>query len=430
MDDVIFVGIPPKIMPSTVLGETGYGYLLTMVTNLIDVSTVQTILVQQIEQNRAELVRLYINALRETLFTNRSKIRPAALGQIASDEVDYLLRHLRQTELSGREHGAVLCQMGMSDQSLLYLGMATRHFLVISLDKEWIAPAWEIIDHYLNAIIHGFVQNREEIILLEQEQIRSALEKTLSRYMIEIKEVQGLAQRATDANTFKSRLIAQMSHELRTPVGAMMGMAEILQENIYGPLTPAQQNIVKRIIDNSQNLNQIFSQLLDQAHIESGQLRLKEEEFSPQAMVQMVYSSHLPAALRKGLALLVELDPSLPNKIIGDKTRTTQILSNLVVNAIKYTEKGNVVITARLDNQDHWVIEVRDTGIGISPEAQTYIYDPFRQAEETVNRKHDGVGLGLSIVKQLVVAMNGTIHLQSVLEQGSTFAVVLPLHKV
>jgi signal transduction histidine kinase len=248
--------------------------------------------------------------------------------------------------------------------------------------------------------------------------------------MIEIKEVQGLAQRATDANTFKSRLIAQMSHELRTPVGAMMGMAEILQENIYGSLTPAQQNIVKRIIDNSQNLNQIFSQLLDQAHIESGQLRLKEEEFSPQAVVQMVYAGHLPAALRKGLALLVELDPSLPDKIIGDKTRTTQILSNLVVNAIKYTEKGEVIVAACLNGSDQWVMKVRDTGIGISAEAQTYIYDPFRQAEETVNRKNEGVGLGLSIVKQLVMAMNGTIQLQSALGQGSTFAVALPLRKV
>jgi signal transduction histidine kinase len=400
-----------------------------MATNLIDVSTVQTVLIQQIEQNRAELVSLYSRALRETLFTNRSKIRPAALGQIASDEVDYLLQHLRCAEWSGREHGVVLCQQGLSDQSLLRLGMVTRQFLIIHLDKEWMAPACEIIDEYLSAIIRGFVQNREEVILLEQERIRSALEKTLSRYMIEIKEVQGLAQRATDANTFKSRLIAQMSHELRTPVGAMMGMAEILQENIYGPLTPPQQNIVKRIIDNSQNLNQIFSQLLDQAHIESGQLRLKEEEFSPQAVVQMVYANHLPAALRKGLALLVELEPTLPDKIVGDKTRTTQILSNLVVNAIKYTEKGEVVIAARLDGSERWVMEVRDTGIGISSEAQTYIYDPFRQAEEAGNRRRDGVGLGLSIVKQLVLAMNGTIYLKSAPGQGSTFAVVLPLHR-
>lgn len=397
---------------------------------MIDVATVQTVLVQQIEQNRAELTRLYSGALRETLFTNRSKIRPAALGQIAADEIEYLLQHLQQSERSGSEHGVMLCQLGLSDQSLLRLGMATRQFLVTYLDKEWLVPACEVIDTYLSAIIRGFVQNREEVILLEQERIRSALEKTLSRYMIEIKEVQGLAQRATDANAFKSRLIAQMSHELRTPVGAMMGMAEILQENIYGPLTQPQQNIVKRIIDNSQNLNQIFSQLLDQAHIESGQLRLKEEEFSPQAVVQMVYAGQLPTALRKGLALLVELDPTLPDKIMGDKTRTTQILSNLVVNAIKYTEKGEVVIAVRLDGDDYWMMEVRDTGIGISPEAQTYIYDPFRQAEESVIRRREGVGLGLSIVKQLVAAMNGAISLKSTLGRGSTFTVVLPLRRV
>ncbi len=394
-----------------------------------DLELVQAVVVEQLETGWAELVESYRAALRETLFTNRSEMRPSMIGQIADEAVDHLLDAFRQPARNGILYGEQLSNAGLSEQSVLRLGMVTRQFFIAHLENGQIAPVFSAVDTYLNQVVQGFVQNREKIILTEQEQIRSALHKTISRYTVEINEVQEIAQRATDANSFKNRLIAQISHELRTPVGALMGMAEILQQNIYGPLTSAQQDIVRRIIENAQNLNQIFTQLLDQSHIESGQLHLKEEEFSPYAVVQAVYSSQLPTAIRKHLSLHVDVHSGLPTILLGDKIRTMQILNNLVVNAIKYTQAGHVTIRAYPED-GHWAMEVADTGIGISHDAQGYIFEPFRQADDNGGRQRDGVGLGLSIVKQLVHAMDGTIQVSSSVGRGSTFTVMLPMRKV
>jgi signal transduction histidine kinase len=244
---------------------------------------------------------------------------------------------------------------------------------------------------------------------------------------VKIEESRVLAQRATEANEFKSQLLARISHELRTPVGAMMGMTEMLQQNVYGPLTPAQEDITQRIVNNSQALQHVFGELLDQSQIESGQLRLKEEEYSPQALTQNVYMQCLPLAERKGLALDVQVDPDLPSKLLGDSTRIEQSLSNLVVNAIKFTKVGQVSIRARKEDDGYWTLQVQDTGIGISEETLTYIFEPFRRADESKRREYGGVGLGLAIVKQLVTTMNGTIDVKSEVGRGSTFTIVLPL---
>ena len=122
------------------------------------------------------------------------------------------------------------------------------------------------------------------------------------------------------------------------------------------------------------------------------------------------------------------VDPQLPGTIFGDKVRIEQILSNLVINAIKYTQTGS--IETRIDQHDaeHWIIQVKDTGIGIAEEDRVMIFEPFRQADETIGRRFGGVGLGLAIVQQLVTAMHGRIDVESKIGQGSTFSVTLPLH--
>jgi signal transduction histidine kinase len=242
-----------------------------------------------------------------------------------------------------------------------------------------------------------------------------------------ISEVQILAQKTIEANEFKSRLISRISHEVRTPLGALLGISEMLQQNVYGPLTPAQYDMTGRIISNSRSLERVFSELLDQAQIESGHLRLKKEPFSPRLMAETVYSNCLPLAQRKRLTMQFEVDPNLPPVLIGDPVRVEQILSNLIVNAIKFTETGQVMVCVRREGATHWVLQVSDTGIGIPKETQSYIFEPFRQANEIGGWEVSGVGLGLSIVKQLVIVMGGTIHLHSEVGQGSTFTVLLPL---
>jgi signal transduction histidine kinase len=261
--------------------------------------------------------------------------------------------------------------------------------------------------------------------------LRQALERARRNereLAIKIAESQVLAQKATEANKFKSQLIARISHELRTPLGALMGMSEMLHQDVYGPLTPAQKDITHRIINNSQALHHVFAELLDQSQIELGQLRLNEEPFSPKQLVDKVYAQCLLLAQHKGLALQVEIAPDLPDMVVGDKERTEQVLSNLVVNAIKFTKTGYVQIYSRQEHDDQWILQVKDSGIGISKEAQAFIFEPFRRADESIRREFGGVGLGLAIVQQLVATMNGTIHLESELGRGSTFTVILPLH--
>lgn len=391
-------------------------------TNLL-----QRLLARQVEANRAELENSYRRVLQETLFTNRSDVRPSMLPGIGIQEIDTLIDFLLLHLPSGVGHGIHLCQTGLGEQAVLSLGQVTRQFFLTHLENEQIAPALNVIDAYQNQILQGFIQCRERTILNEQERIRGALERIISRVTVEIKEVQALAQKATEANEFKSRFIARISHELRTPLGSLMGMAEMLQEDVYGPLTPGQKDITQRILTNSQALVHIFDELLDQSQIESGQLRLRDEIFSPAELVRQVHSNCLALALQKTLPLHLKIDQNLPRSAIGDRRRIDQILTNLVVNGIKYTETGSVSIQARKIGSQRWMLQVTDTGIGISKENQAYIFEPFRQADETISRKYGGVGLGLAIVKQLVTAMDGTVNCESEIGRGSTFTVILPL---
>ena len=387
------------------------------------------LLAHRVKTNHADLIGLYRQSLQEDLFSNRSEVRPRELSQIAADEVEALLGYLRDPAFPVFEHGEKFCKKGLSEQTLLGLTRVTRHFFLTHFTGDDMVETLNIIGRYQNSVVRGFIKAREQMILEEQERIRGALQVAVSRYTVEIREVQDLAQKANEANEFKSQFIARMSHELRTPLGALLGLAEMLQQSVYGPLSPPQQDIVRRVIDNAQELKQLFTDLLDQSQIESGQLRLKERGFSPEALAKKVNSNYLAMALQKGLSMHVEVDPKLPENIIGDETRIQQVLSNLVVNAIKFTRKGGITIRVFKRDRSHWALQVKDTGIGIDVEHQAQIFEPFRQADENTSRKYGGVGLGLAIVQQLVQAMNGSVHLESKIGQGSTFTVLLPIRK-
>jgi len=238
-----------------------------------------------------------------------------------------------------------------------------------------------------------------------------------------------LADKAERANHFKSSLIHRISHELRTPISIILPLAEMLGESHYGELSDSQAGIVKRIFSNSIKLEKLIKELLDQSQIESGHLKLNLANFSPAEMARALHLDCLTLAEKQGIGLNIEIDDDIPETILGDQERTEEILRNLVINAIKYTESGGVAIRIRNVDSEHWGFQVEDTGVGISKEAQKYIFDAFRQVDETVKLRHGGVGLGLAIVQYLVVeAMGGTIDLVSELGVGSTFTVVLPIH--
>lgn len=236
--------------------------------------------------------------------------------------------------------------------------------------------------------------------------------------------------REAEISRMKSMLVAMVSHELRTPLGAIEGLAEVLQEGIYGHLADKQQQTVTRIVLNAKRLIGLVGDLLDQAQIEAGTVRLELTSFTSHEFIEAVHDATAEAARQKGLQLVTLLDLSAPENLVGDLSRLSQIAINLIGNAIKFTEQGKVEVRLYQPDSTHWALEVADTGRGIPISAEAYIYDPFRQVDGSVGRRHGGIGLGLSIVKRLVTLMSGEIKLSSRIGRGSTFTVILPLEPV
>lgn len=232
---------------------------------------------------------------------------------------------------------------------------------------------------------------------------------------------------ALEANRLKTQLLAKVSHELRTPLTTILGFAEMLEFGVYGKLAKEQQEAIADIINSADYLKGLVNELLDQAQLEAGKLKLDIQPFAPAELIEDVQAKMNVLAQHKGLCLKTEISPELPTILFGDSARIQQILVNLVSNAIKFTKQGYVGVRVYRSAPMQWALEVSDTGPGIPAEAQGYIFEPFQQVDGSITREHGGSGLGLSIVKQLTTLMAGQVALKSRVGQGSTFTVFLPL---
>ncbi len=232
--------------------------------------------------------------------------------------------------------------------------------------------------------------------------------------------------RQVEIERAKDAMLAVVSHEMRTPLSAISGFAELI---ITSDL-PTAKAMANRIFDNTQRLAVLVNDLLDQAQIQAGALKLRREPYLPALLADSVQKLLSETARKKNVDLTVVAD-GLPEKLVGDVDRVQQILINLVGNAIKFTEPGGKVEVSLLPSSgSRWRILVQDTGIGIPPERLPDIFEPFRRGSDYATRQHQGAGLGLSIVKQLTKLMNGDVAVVSVVNQGSTFTVTLPLETV
>ena len=232
---------------------------------------------------------------------------------------------------------------------------------------------------------------------------------------------------AQEANQFKSQLLAKVSHELRTPLGAIMGFSELMKTGTFGPLNQKQIEVSGQIITSVEFLNEMVNELLDEAQISAKKMVLKLEQFSLSDLLHRLETNMVILVNRKQLAFSLSIDPRLPDMLYGDEARVQQILVNLVGNAIKFTRSGGVSLEAGLQDAQHWMLKITDSGVGVPKEALQYIFEPFRQVESSISYDNRGSGLGLTITKQLVELMDGKITVQSVVGQGSTFTVILPL---
>lgn len=231
-----------------------------------------------------------------------------------------------------------------------------------------------------------------------------------------------------ELDKMKDTFLAIVSHEMKTPLNAILGFAEMIKEAIYGPVSEGQHKAAIRIMENTKRLLSIVSELLDQAQIQSGRMKVSLDPCRPGELVKNVQETMSNLATEKGIQLTAILDPALPEVLMGDPQRLQQIMINLINNSIKFSEPGSSVRMSVICKGDtHWEIQVADTGLGIPKESLKYIFDTFRQVETTAIRKHGGVGLGLAIVKQLVELMNGSISVESQVNVGSVFSVTLPL---
>jgi signal transduction histidine kinase len=238
-------------------------------------------------------------------------------------------------------------------------------------------------------------------------------------------EIQDKSRQLEVASQHKSQFLANMSHELRTPLNAILGYTELMADGAYGEPSEKMLGILKRLEANGKHLLGLINDVLDLSKIEAGQLVLELSDYSVQDIAQTVRSTLEPLAADKKLAFKLELAPELPAGH-GDGRRLTQVLINLVGNAIKFTDAGEVAIKAEADNGSFHV-SVRDTGPGISAADQTKLFQEFQQADNAITKKKGGTGLGLAISKRIIEMHGGKIWVESQLSQGSTFAFKLPV---
>lgn len=235
----------------------------------------------------------------------------------------------------------------------------------------------------------------------------------------QMRQARELAEQAT---RMKSEFLANMRHEIRTPMNHILGMAQLA---LRSGLPPQQHEQVRGIRSSAQQLLGMLSDILDLSAIEAGWLTLQSRGFSPRALVEDVVVQARATATSKGLALRSEVADDLPHLLAGDVEQLRRILSLFVHNAIKFTPQGEVRVAARaLEGDDHMALlrlEVRDTGIGLGPDEQARLFEPFTQADNSATRRHGGAGLGLSLCKALVHLMGGTVGVDSQAGQGSVF---------
>ena len=228
------------------------------------------------------------------------------------------------------------------------------------------------------------------------------------------------------ANRLKSEFLANVSHELRTPMNAIIGYSKLMLDGLDGELNAQQEADLQRVTTAADNLLGLINGLLDLSKIEAGRMEINVEDVDVLPIVEDVVALVRPQSDSKDLIVKADIPIDLPT-ILADRARFRQVLVNLMSNAVKFTDKGAVTVSAT--SGEGWVtVSVADTGIGISSEAQAYIFDEFRQADASTTRRYGGTGLGLAISKRLVALHGGRIWVESGPQGGATFSFTMPVH--
>ena len=256
-------------------------------------------------------------------------------------------------------------------------------------------------------------------------------QKRFENELIEAKQnAEAATKRAEESNKLKEAFLANMSHEIRTPMNAIIGFSDILSKS---KLEEREREFAKTIKAAGENLLTIINDILDISKIEAGMMTFEEHIFSVKEIFESLNVMMMGKAKEKNLELVFICAKDVPDNLLGDPTRLTQILINLAGNAIKFTRKGTVSVNAWINKTENEIsfveFSIADTGIGIPADKLEHIFERFRQAESHTTRKYGGTGLGLSIAKQLIELQNGTLTVKSELQSGSVFSFCIPYQK-
>lgn len=275
-----------------------------------------------------------------------------------------------------------------------------------------------------NQSLEKRVSERTAQLLQTNQQLRQEIEQR-ERTQSELAHAR---DQALESLRLKTQILANVSHDARTPLNSITGYAEMLLANVYGTLAEQQHNAIKRIMVNAQDLLAFINNLLDSAKLEINAVQPQYRHFELRQLVSSVEDTVALRAGEKGLELSVAVDSQVPEQIYSDEQRIKQVLTNLLINAIKFTDRGSIALHVFRHDETHLGFAVRDTGKGIEADLQERIFEAFWQVDGSPTRRNNsGVGLGLAIVQALVRLLEGEIKVESVVSQGSTFTVILPI---
>lgn len=256
----------------------------------------------------------------------------------------------------------------------------------------------------------------------ELQKINQEIEERITK---RTEELAAAMEKAKAADRIKSAFLATMSHELRTPLNSIIGFTGIMLQGLAGPLNPEQNKQMSMVQNSARHLLSLINDVLDISKIEAGQLDLACVSVDLRASLEKIVKIVSPLAEKKGIELKLDIADNI-GTINTDQRRLEQIILNLLNNAVKFTEKGHVCVSCRMDN-NHYILSFSDTGIGMQPEEIPNLFQPFHQIDSGLSRKREGTGLGLSICKKIIEIMGGSISVESRWEHGSTFTVRIPL---